>query len=198
MTAVALSNYCAKSAVKGSTEYSNTLNHRYIVIHGAASLPDRASGGELPNNLQKQLSMGPKLFSIAVFADMKSGSSVFADFIVNEIGLISVALNHYMEENKPFLRMRYNIRDLGDDLGVPSNQLSTFINQCLGISFRDYLNRLRINYCRQLVENGRVEHYNMHGLAKGCGFANRNTFTKAFKKVTGNTPSVYFKREFFA
>jgi AraC-like DNA-binding protein len=50
-----------------------------------------------------------------------------------------------------------------------------------------------VGHCQKLMKSGAVDRLNMHGLAFECGFHNRNSFTTAFKKFTGRTPSDYLK-----
>lgn len=111
-----------------------------------------------------------------------------------KIRTIGGLLDYFMQEKKPFLQTGYSIRDLGDDLGIPSYQLSAFINQWLGMNFNEYFNWFRVKHCQELMDNGDTEQLNLRGLAYLCGFNNRNTLTTAFKKFTGQTPSVYSKK----
>ena len=110
------------------------------------------------------------------------------------IQYIEGMLGMFMHEKKPFLRTGYSIRLLGDELGIPSYQLSAFINQWLGMNFNEYFNWFRVRHCQELMDNGDSGQLNLRGLAYRCGFNNRNTLTTAFKKFTGRTPSDYYKR----
>jgi YesN/AraC family two-component response regulator len=107
---------------------------------------------------------------------------------------ISERLQQFMYNAKPFLKYRYSIKSLADDIQVQAYQLSAYLNQERQLRFNDYLNRFRIEYCEHLIQEGRVSDLNMKGLALICGFQNRNTLTSAFKKFTGLTPSRYTKR----
>jgi len=98
-----------------------------------------------------------------------------------------------MQDAKPFLKYRYSIRDLAEDIHVQAYRLSAFLNQEKHLRFNDYLNQFRIQHCKELILNGQVNDLNMKGLALICGFQNRNTLTSAFKKLTGFTPSHYAK-----
>jgi YesN/AraC family two-component response regulator len=102
-------------------------------------------------------------------------------------------LDLYMVEKRPFLQPRYTIKQLATAIRVPSYQLSAIINQRKGMNFSDYLNRLRIHYCEDIIriEGGKKIHLGQ--LASRCGFRNRNTFVHAFKKFTGLTPSEYIR-----
>ena len=108
------------------------------------------------------------------------------DYIINR-------LEKLMPEEKPFLKYRYAIRNLAEDIQVPAYQLSAYLNQKAGMKFNDYLNKFRVNYCEHLIQTGIMEQLNLKGLALHCGFKNRNTFASAFKKFTGSTPSHYLQ-----
>jgi AraC-like DNA-binding protein len=143
--------------------------------------------------------MDSKLSSAAFSAKETSHRAIVADFLTpDRIVQISAALSQFMQDRQPFLSLGYNLRDLGADLGIPYYHLSAFINQWLGMNFNEYMNQFRIRYCQQSVKNGQADHLNLRGLAHHCGFSNRNTFTSAFKKYTGLTPSVYVKRAMIA
>ena len=106
---------------------------------------------------------------------------------------IRCRLKALMGKRRPFLQKKYSIRDLANDLNIPAYQVSGFMNQEIGVHFCDYINRHRIRYCEGLIlsDDGLV--INLRHLAGKCGFNNRNSFTKAFKKFTGQNPSEYLK-----
>lgn len=102
-------------------------------------------------------------------------------------------LEKLMLEKKPFLNSNYTLKEMAADLDMPLYQLSAYINQVTGTNFNDLLNKQRIDYCLKLIANGDMAKLNLHGLALTCGFNNRNTFSIAFKKFTGKTPSEYLR-----
>jgi YesN/AraC family two-component response regulator len=108
--------------------------------------------------------------------------------------LIRIRLNSYMLQQKPFLKPHYKLKDLSDDLQMPLHQLSAFLNNRLGMHFTDYLNQFRIKYCEDLIKKEQPGRVNLKELVSRCGFHNRNTFTTAFKKFTGKTPSEYIRK----
>lgn len=109
------------------------------------------------------------------------------------IDLIQYRLAQFMAERKPFTEPRYTIKRLAKDLKIPAYQISAFINHELGMNFSDYLNKLRVKYCEELMKRESGKKMNIQQLAAKCGFQNRSTFTNAFKKFTGRTPSEYIK-----
>ena len=106
---------------------------------------------------------------------------------------LKTRLEELMDQRKPFLKPGYCINDLAKEVELPAYQLSAFINQVLGMNFNDYINNSRIRYCEQLIKSSLSSRIIVKDLAQLCGFNNRNSFTTAFKKFTGRTPSRYVK-----
>ncbi|MBO9572355.1 MAG: helix-turn-helix transcriptional regulator, partial [Chitinophagaceae bacterium] len=102
-------------------------------------------------------------------------------------------MNELMESEQPFLKTGYSIKTLAGELKIPSYQVSALLNRKMGTNFNDYLNHYRVKYSQELIRSGVTENLNLKGLSSKCGFNNRNTFTSAFKKFTGHTPSDYAK-----
>jgi AraC-like DNA-binding protein len=106
---------------------------------------------------------------------------------------IDSQLNDLMNIERPFLKPGYALIDLANDLGIPLYQVSFFLNNEKGKSFHDMLNEYRINYSRDLMITDHHRQLTLEAIAFESGFGNRNSFTNAFKKFTGNTPSAYMK-----
>ena len=85
-----------------------------------------------------------------------------------------------------------SLRRLSDHLGVSTNYLSQVLNQSLGESFFDYVNRHRVEAALPLVAAGEQA---VADIAVTVGFNSRSSFYKAFGKVTGTSPSAWRKRE---
>jgi YesN/AraC family two-component response regulator len=103
-------------------------------------------------------------------------------------------LDLYMVEMRPFLQPHYTIKQLAGAIRIPAYQLSAMINKRKGMNFREYLNKLRIHYCEDLIRIEGGKKINLRELGLRCGFRNRNTFVHAFKKFTGFTPSEYVRQ----
>jgi len=88
------------------------------------------------------------------------------------------------------------LKQLAEDTQIPLHHLSAVINQHYGMHFNDFLNKSRIKYCENLIKNNLALKTNLKELAFKCGFNNRNSFTTAFKKFTGKTPSDYTKHRY--
>ena len=109
-----------------------------------------------------------------------------------ETELLKYRLRELMNQKKPYLQKGYHIKNMADDLRIPVHQLSAFINQVIGMSFTGYMNKHRIEYCLQLMMS-EPGHTDLNQLAQLSGFNNRNSFTAAFKKFTGQKPFEYMK-----
>ena len=108
--------------------------------------------------------------------------------------LILKQLDEHMQLRQPYLKENYTLKALADDLNIQQIHLSALLNHELGINFNNYLNQYRVRYCKTLIQKGATRKLNSKGLASQCGFHIRNTFTTAFKKFAGCTPSDYTRR----
>jgi len=106
-----------------------------------------------------------------------------------EAGLLHGELTAYVERQRPYLDPELSLQSLAEQLGLSTNHLSQVINECEGQSFRDYINRRRVEEsCRRLASG---EAGGLLELAMDCGFNSKSSFNRAFKKFTGRTPSQY-------
>ncbi|MBS1659818.1 MAG: helix-turn-helix transcriptional regulator [Bacteroidetes bacterium] len=106
---------------------------------------------------------------------------------------ILLTVDRLMTVQQPFLRQGYTLKDLSRDTSLPLHHLSAFINQYHGIRFNEFINRYRISHIKQRIENEEWKMKKLEAIAEESGFNNRNTFSIAFKKVYGQSPSEYMK-----
>lgn len=98
------------------------------------------------------------------------------------------------EANKDFLHKNITIDGLAKDLGTNRDYLSKSVNELKGKNFSQYLNELRINYIvEELKSNEKLRKYSISAIAEDVGFNNSESFSNAFKKITGTLPSYYIK-----
>ena len=102
-------------------------------------------------------------------------------------------LEQFFDEKQPYRKVGYKIKDLSDELGIPSYQLSAFINQEYGKNFNELLNDYRVDYLVKLAKTSTDFHqYTLEALGRKAGFKSRTTFITAVKKRKNQTPSDYF------
>lgn len=96
-----------------------------------------------------------------------------------------------MDNKKYFLMQGYSINDFSKDIHIPVYQISKSLNTFQDLGFIDFINKKRIQYCVQKLEKGEWPNYKIEAIATECGFNNRNSFTNAFKKFHGTSPSEF-------
>ena len=103
------------------------------------------------------------------------------------------ALESHLGNNHPFRKPGYKIRDLSEDLDIPTYQLSAFINQEYGQNFNELINDYRVDFmASQLIKNPEKFQFTLEALANEAGFNSRSSFYNAVKKKTGKTPAEFF------
>lgn len=96
-------------------------------------------------------------------------------------------------ERQAFLDIDFKLALLSIEVGIPAHHLTYFFNVIKKTSFADWRNNLRIEYAKELINQGKTNTITLHALSLECGFASQSTFIRAFKKTTGSSPSSYLK-----
>jgi AraC-like DNA-binding protein len=104
---------------------------------------------------------------------------------------ISIDLEKYMKEHKPFLNPELNLDTLAENLKVHPKTLSQTINRIIGSNFSEYINSYRIEEAKLLLQNNKDENLTIMEVMYDVGFNSRSVFNTAFKNKTGLTPSQY-------
>jgi YesN/AraC family two-component response regulator len=110
-------------------------------------------------------------------------SEVFSDFSYlspTTAQAVAYLADHYME--------KITLRELSATLFVSDSYLSKLFRQELGISFTEYLNKVRVDRSIDLIKEGK---YSLLEIAGMVGFDDQSYFTKVFKKYAGVTPRRY-------
>ena len=99
---------------------------------------------------------------------------------------------HSMKVDKVFLNPTLSLMKLSVIVGTNTTYLSNVVNERCGCNLRDFVNRHRIEYAKQLYASGECE---LKDLPSRSGFASRSAFYAAFQKVTGMSPLNYLTRK---
>jgi AraC-like DNA-binding protein len=102
-------------------------------------------------------------------------------------------VENYFQVHQPYLQPDYSLEQMVTDTKLPRYLLSAFINREYGIGFREFLNRYRVDYFKENLDNPAWKNLTLEAIAEECGFNSRITFISNFKKITGTTPSEYIK-----
>ena len=106
---------------------------------------------------------------------------------------IDERVTKHLEENKPYLQRSYSLKMLSDETHISVHHLSAFVNQYYKINFNDFINEYRVMTCVDKLLSMEWKYKKLEAIAEESGFNNRNTFTVAFRKVTGINPSEFLK-----
>jgi DNA-binding NarL/FixJ family response regulator len=110
----------------------------------------------------------------------------------NEANTIKLAIQNYLEKNKPFLDDRFSLKQLSAALNIQPHFVSQVINQKMKCNFFELINHYRIEYAKTQIATA-VEFFTIEGLGYDCGFGSKTSFHSVFKKHTGQTPLEYLK-----
>jgi len=111
-----------------------------------------------------------------------------------KLDLLMKKIDEVLADHQVYLQKGYSLQDFSIATGYPSYLLSAFINQVHKQRFNEYINSYRIDYACELIKSGSIKMLTLETLAEQCGFNNRNSFTAAFKKKLGLTPSAFARK----
>ena len=94
-----------------------------------------------------------------------------------------------MGEERPWLEPELTLAELAARLRTNTSLLSHVINTGCGQNFNDFVNRYRVAEAERKLQDPRLAHYSLVGIALECGFNSKSTFNRVFKKLTDRTPS---------
>lgn len=96
--------------------------------------------------------------------------------------------SHYMEESKAYLRPDISLAIFAKEINISQRKLSQAINGYLQCNFFEFVNRMRIEEAKRLMQKLDTSDYNIDSIYADCGFRSRSSFYMVFKKMTGKTP----------
>ncbi|WP_298759826.1 helix-turn-helix domain-containing protein [uncultured Psychroserpens sp.] len=108
--------------------------------------------------------------------------------------LINEKLTHAVAVEKMYLKTNLKIKDLSVAIDVPSHHISQVLSEHMNISFYDFINSYRIEEAKQLFKKGTASKLSIQAIGEECGFGNKTSFYRAFKKFTNETPNSYFSK----
>lgn len=91
-------------------------------------------------------------------------------------------------ENAWHLEPGLSLQELARRFGSNQTYVSRALNQGLGVSFSDFVNGLRVEHARRLIEKGDLS---MIEIALASGFGSKASFNRAFRLHGGESPSQF-------
>ena len=132
----------------------------------------------------------------ATLSDVKpyrNGEKYSSSSINHQMAVSLLAeIKSQVERRKLYLDKGLTIQMLADDLGISRHKISQVVNQELGMTFLDFINKYRIDEATTFL--CKCPDKKMAALALDVGFANKVSFYRAFKRFTGTTPVSYLEK----
>lgn len=98
-------------------------------------------------------------------------------------------MDRLIYESRLYKNKNLKVEDLAKRMQLGRHQLSQLLNDNLGTSFSDYINRYRIEESKELLL--KRKNLSIEGIGYESGFNSKSTFFTTFKKYTGLTPKHY-------
>lgn len=134
----------------------------------------------------------PELYRVAPLMAQAPAKYRGSRLTATELDRFRERLDDLMRAQKPYLNRRLAKAELAALLGVSSPDLARLLNERIGMNFFEYVNAFRIREFIRLARAPGAEALTLFGLAQEAGFNSKTTFNKAFRQLTGTSPSAYF------
>lgn len=104
-------------------------------------------------------------------------------------------VERYFVNEKIYKKTDLSIASCAAIFNVPTRELIHYFKITDKGLFKDYINALRVDEFKLLLQKEQFAHYDLVGLAKECGFKSKSTFFRVFKQMEGVTPNQYKKEQ---
>ena len=102
----------------------------------------------------------------------------------------------FIVEDKNYMDSSLTLEKTADNLNLSPSYLSRIINQEMGITFTDFVNKKRVEEAASYLTNPEFSNYTLVAIGLEAGFNSKSAFNSSFKKITGKTPGE-FRKELF-
>ena len=127
---------------------------------------------------------------LALTKSLKNGTTLTRETIDQTIAAIKQA----MEQDRLYLNPDLNLHLLSQHTGIQPKTISAVINQYLHKSLAEFINGYRILELQEKILQPVNANLTIAGIAYDCGFNSQPTFHRAFKSITGLTPSEFLEK----
>lgn len=117
--------------------------------------------------------------------------------ITNEIKPTIISNELFLEIEKTIINEKLYINPnlslelIANKFNISVSHLSKIINTNSSQSFTDFINSLRIQRAKQILQDSEFKNYTIEAIGYESGFNSKSNFYTAFKKETQKTPSAY-------
>ncbi|MBV6645379.1 MAG: AraC family transcriptional regulator [Cyclobacteriaceae bacterium] len=104
-------------------------------------------------------------------------------------------LDQLIQGEKLFLNHSLKLSDISEKLRQNEKVISRAINEIANENFNAFINRYRIDYAIRLLLSDTHKNFTIDAIAEDSGFYNKVSFYKAFKRITGSSPTEYRRKQ---
>jgi AraC-like DNA-binding protein len=116
-------------------------------------------------------------------------SGPMAGVVTSGYDKIMDSFKQYMVKEQGFLNPSLTIEEISRVLNTNRTYVSKLVNLYYGMPFRDYLNKLRMDYAKQLLKD--EPDASLDYIAVKSGFQSSTQFIRKFREIEGITPTVW-------
>lgn len=117
------------------------------------------------------------------------------DEALYESSKLKQALWKLFSEQHIYTQPNLKVVDIATMLNTNRTYISTLINNEIGCNFSDLTNHFRIEHAKTLLTDPENKHLSIEEIAEQSGFANSNSFYRAFRKKEEMSPN-QFRKEY--
>jgi len=110
-----------------------------------------------------------------------------------QISYIEYKIRKAFDEDKVYLDKYLDAKKFAQLIGSNRSYVSYVLKTRMRSKFSDLLNTYRVNEAKKLLLQEDAAKYTLEVIALKAGFNSVTTFNRAFKKITGVTPSFFYK-----
>jgi AraC-like DNA-binding protein len=107
------------------------------------------------------------------------------------LGIIGQKADQCMRDRQPYLQKDFNLVELSVVMHIPVHHLAYYFREERKQSFTNYRNSWRIDYAKNLINEGKAKDLTLEAIGMLSGFTNRNSFIIAFKRFEKISPHEY-------
>jgi len=169
--------------------FTNNYSGFRIPPHSFAAVSGRILSIKYTSQLEQLLQFFELLKSLYTLKNLSPLSSinersVHADYDVKRMGSIYSYISKHFNED-------ITLDSIASKAYMTAPAFCRHFKKHTGVTFIAYLNKVRVNEVRKMLNSGTYE--SVANAALNCGFTNITNFNRVFKSITGQSPSLYMR-----
>lgn len=104
---------------------------------------------------------------------------------------LKIRLQAILSERQPYLDSELSPTYFLDELKISKHHFSQLLTEGMNTTFYDLINACRIETAKKLLLSGSYDNAKIVHIAYDCGYSNKSSFLRNFKKATGMTPTEF-------